>query len=428
MDNTRQRTDARVRRNRLGQMPRRDALRLFGALGLTATGLGAIGLGAINTRASAARSVIGVTRHGGHGEWSVALRQDAGTPAPASTPQLGEQPDGTHIWKVQVAGMEMENLIDLQAFFPKEITINAGDAIFFEFPTPPGFHTVTFLSGEDVPPLIIPDEAAGDSPASPPAGPPTLVLNPQAAFPVGGNTYDGTGYLNSGLDVVRLPSDPPFVLTFTTPGTYEYQCIPHGVVMKATVVVQEAGSTLAEDQAAIDAQAEQERAAVIEEGMAEIAEYGEATATARDDGSTLWEVAAGVGEGQARVMQFLPNALEIKAGDTVRWVNHSKTEPHTVTFVGAGAEPPEDIFIEPQPSGPPKIIQNPMTLFPQGGEVYSGEGLVNSGFLGELNGEPLPGGPAYELTFDTAGEFPYYCVLHASGPEGPGMAGTITVT
>jgi plastocyanin len=428
MDNTSQRTGARVRRNHLRQMPRRDALRLFGALGLTATGLGAIGLGAINARASAARSVIGVTRHGGHGEWSVALRQDAGTPAPASTPQLGEQPDGTHIWKVQVAGMEMENLIDLQAFFPKEITINAGDAIFFEFPTPPGFHTVTFLSGEDVPPLIIPDEAAGDSPASPPAGPPTLVLNPQAAFPVGGNTYDGTGYLNSGLDVVRLPSDPPFVLTFTTPGTYEYQCIPHGVVMKATVVVQEAGSTIAEDQAAIDAQAEQERAAVIEEGMAEIAEYGEATATARDDGSTLWEVAAGVGEGQARVMQFLPNALEIKAGDTVRWVNHSKTEPHTVTFVGAGAEPPEDIFIEPQPSGPPKIIQNPMTLFPQGGEVYSGEGLVNSGFLGELNGEPLPGGPAYELTFDTAGEFPYYCVLHASGPEGPGMAGTITVT
>ena len=242
MDITSQRTGARVRRNHLRQMPRRDALRLFGVLGLTATGLGAIGLGAINTRASAARSVIGVTRHGGHGEWSVALRQDAGTPAPASTPQLGEQPDGTHIWKVQVAGMEMENLIDLQAFFPKEITINAGDAIFFEFPTPPGFHTVTFLSGEDVPPLIIPDEAAGDSPASPPAGPPTLVLNPQAAFPVGGNTYDGTGYLNSGLDVVRLPSDPPFVLTFTTPGTYEYQCIPHGVVMKATVVVQEAGA------------------------------------------------------------------------------------------------------------------------------------------------------------------------------------------
>ena len=30
--------------------------------------------------------------------------------------------------------MEMENLIDLPAFFPKEITINAGDAIFLRFP------------------------------------------------------------------------------------------------------------------------------------------------------------------------------------------------------------------------------------------------------------------------------------------------------
>ena len=165
----------------------------------------------------------------------------------------------------------------------------------------------------------------------------------------------------------------------------------------------------------------------IREGMAEIAEYAEAIPTTRDDGSTLWEIAAGAGEGQARVLRFLPDALEIKAGDTVRWVNHSKTEPHTVTFLGAGVEQPED-SIEPQPSGPPTIVLSPLLLFPQGGEVYSGEGLFNSGYMGELNGEPLPGGPAYELTFDTAGEFPYYCALHASGPEGPGMIGTITVT
>jgi plastocyanin len=153
--------------------------------------------------------------------------------------------------------MDEENLIDTQAFFPKEITINAGDAIYFEFPNPPGFHTVTFLSGEDVPPLFVPDEEGAPA-ASPAAGPPTLVLNPQVAFPSGQNTYDGTGFLNSGLDVVRLPGDPPFVLTFTTPGTYEYQCIPHGVVMKATVVVQEAEAERPDDQAAIDARAEQE--------------------------------------------------------------------------------------------------------------------------------------------------------------------------
>ncbi len=429
MDSTRHRMAAQVlRRYRAGKMPRREALRLLGALGLTTAGIGAFGLAAVSTKSTSAGSVARGGVHAGHGSlYAALLGQDPGTPAAVAPPTPGEQPDGTYLWRVQVAGTDEENLIDTQAFFPKEITINAGDEIYFEFPNPPGFHTVTFLSGEEVPPLFVPDEEGAPT-ASPAAGPPTLVLNPQVAFHSGQDTYDGTGFLNSGLDVVRLPGDPPFVLTFTTPGTYEYQCIPHGVVMKATVIVQEAGTAHPEDQAAVDARAEEERAALIEEGMAETAEYAEAVATARDDGTTLWEVAAGAGEGQARVLRFLPDALEIKAGDTVRWVNHSKTEPHTVTFLGAGVEQPEDIAVEPQPDGPPKIIQNPLTLFPQGGDVYSGEGYVNSGFLGELNGEPLPGGTEYELTFDTAGEFPYYCILHASGPEGPGMAGTITVT
>jgi plastocyanin len=426
-NDTRQQLAAQIlRRHRSGQMPRREAVRLLAALGLTATGLGAIGVSAITARATSGPSALGSQAHVGHGGWNLALlHQDAGTPgADAAVPTLGEQPDGTFLWRVRVAGMEMENLIDLQAYFPSEITINAGDAVLFEFPDPPGFHTVTFLSGQEVPPLIIPDPDAG----TPASGPPPLIINSEAAFPSGSTTYDGTGYLNSGVDVVRLPGDPPFVVTFTAPGTYEYQCIPHGVVMKATVIVQEAGAARAEDQAAVDARGEQERAALIEEGKAEIAAYSGATAATPADGRTVWEVAAGVGEGQARVFQFLPNTLEIKAGDTVRWVNYSRTEPHTVTFIGAGAEPPEDIFIEPQPDGPPKIVQNPLTLFPQGDPVYSGEGYVNSGFMGELNGEPLPGGTAYELTFDTPGDYPYYCILHASGPEGPGMAGTIRVS
>jgi plastocyanin len=429
MDNTIQRTAAQVlRRYQTGRMSRREALRLLGALGLTTAGLAAIGFGAV-TRSTSAGSVVNGGVHAGHGSlYAALLRQDAGTPAATDPPTLGEQPDGTHLWRVRVAGMDEENLVDLQAFFPQEITINAGDAVLFEFPTPPGFHTVTFLSRQEVPPLIIPDESGATPMASPPAGPPTLVINPQAAFPTGATTFDGTDYVNSGLDVVRLPSDPPFMLTFTTPGTYEYQCIPHGIVMKATVVVQEAGSERPEDQAAVDARGDEERAALVAEGQATIAEYAEARATARDDGSTLWEIAAGAGEGQARVMRFLPDTLEIKAGDTVRWVNHSRTEPHTVTFLGAGVEQPEDIAVEPQTSGPPKIIQNPLTLFPQGPQVFNGEGYANSGFLGELNGEPLPGGPAYELTFDTPGKYPYYCILHASGPEGPGMAGSITVT
>lgn len=91
-------------------------------------------------------------------------------------------------------------------------------------------------------------------------------------------------------------------------------------------------------------------------------------------------------------------------------------------------EQPEDIAIEPQSSGQPKIVQNPLTLFPRWCDVYPGEGNVNSGFLGELNGEPLPGGPACVMTFDTPVEHSYECFLRGSGLEGPGMVGTIWVT
>jgi plastocyanin len=192
--------------------------------------------------------------------------------------------------------------------------------------------------------------------------------------------------------------------------------------MKARVVVKEAGAALPHAQADYDAMATEQYAALIETGRAAIAEYGKAKATPRDNGTTLWEVAAGTGAGQAQPMLVLPGELEIKTGDTVRWVNYSVTEPHAVTFLG-GEEQPEDVMVEPQADGPPKFVHNPATLFPAGGPVCRGKGYVNSGVMGE----GFRGVDPFELTFDTAGDYPYYCALHASGPEGPGMAGWIKV-
>src|SRR5215210_2018957 len=105
MDKTSQRKATREQpRDRSGQIPRRDALRLFGALGLTTAGVGAIGLGAISTRSTSAGSLGSGGLHAGHGNlYAALLRQDAGTPTAVATPALGEQPDGTHVWKVQVA-------------------------------------------------------------------------------------------------------------------------------------------------------------------------------------------------------------------------------------------------------------------------------------------------------------------------------------
>jgi plastocyanin len=365
-------------------------------------GLGALGLAAA-----------------GAGRLSNALAQDDATPV-SSTPVPGPRDDGTNLWQVTVGGMDMENAIDLQAFFPSELTINAGDAVHFAFMPMgmPGFHTVTFASGGEVPGLFVPDVVDG-TPVPSPEGPPRIMLNPAMAWPDGRESYDGTGIANSGVDVFRADAGP-YVLTFTAPGTYEYQCIPHGVVMKGTIVVQESGAELPMDQAGADEQGAAERAALIEEGKAAITEAEEAVATPSASGATTWDVLAGAGGmSQARVMSFLPREITIKAGDTVRWTDASIGEPHTVTFLGGEAQP-EDSIVEPQAGGPPKIIQSYTTFLPSGDTEFDGTGYHNSGFLGlppELGEMFGLLGDTYELTFTAPGEYPYYCILHSSGPE-----------
>lgn len=400
-------------RYQAGRLTRRQALRLLGAFGLTALG---------------ASKLTGPARaaEGGHQHAAMARLQPEGTPA---APVLGPRDDGTNLWKVQVGGMDMENGIHLHAFFPGDITINAGDAIWFDM-TMPGFHTVTFNSGAASPPLLIPDVVDG-TPVTVEGDRPQLILNAEAIFPVGGDRYDGTGYLNSGADVFRSPDQGPFVVTFTRPGTYEYVCMPHETVMKGKVVVQEAGTTLPYDLAAYEAMAADQIAKLTAEGKAAIAQHVQATTRPAADGTTTWEVAAGLGgASQARVLRFLPGEVTIKVGDTVRWLNRPAGEPHTVTFLG-GEEAPEDTIVEPQPAGPPKFVQSYRTLLPAGDAMFDGVGFRNSGFIGlsPTEAEAIGLGDSYELTFTKAGEYPYYCILHGSGPDDEtGMAGKVIVS
>ena len=51
--------------------------------------------------------------------------------------------------------------------------------------------------------------------------------------------------------------------------------------------------------------------------------------------------------------------------------------------------------------------------------VTADDGSFDSGRLGD--------GETFSFTFNTAGEFPYYCTFHG-GPGGSGMSGTVTVT
>ncbi len=173
------------------------------------------------------------------------------------------------IWKAP-SGHDMEK--DLLAFFPGEIVINAGDSIWFA-EDEPDFHTVYFPAGGQIPPLFIPDPEV----ASPQAGaPPQLVVNPDVLLPTSSLTVDGTTPVNSGLDILWDPAVPT-ILTFPTAGAYDYLCIPHQAVMKAAVVVQEAGSALPMDQAGYDALAQEQMAALVEDGKAALAEFANAT-------------------------------------------------------------------------------------------------------------------------------------------------------
>jgi plastocyanin len=138
----------------------------------------------------------------------------------------------------------------------------------------------------------------------------------------------------------------------------------------------------------------------------------------------MWEVAAGAGgPGQVRVQRFLPGELTITAGDSVKFINQAEGEPHTVTFVGEGGEAVQDILEETFADGSPKLVSNPESFFAQGGNVWSGKGVLNSGYMGIPQlGLPME----FEVLFDTPGEYIYYCILHGD-MNGGRMAAKVIV-
>ena len=175
------------------QIDRRTLLKAGGTLGLATLALGAL-----------PRSIQQATAY-------------QGTPSAAATPVLGPQADGTNLWKVQVGGMDMENKLDLQGFFPGEITINAGDQIWFS-EAMPGLHNAWFGYGAEAPALLIPDPEI----ASPAAdAPPQMVFNPAILLPTPSLVVDGVNPVNTGVDILWDPTVPT-VVTFSTPGTYDY--------------------------------------------------------------------------------------------------------------------------------------------------------------------------------------------------------------
>ena len=106
-------------------------------------------------------------------------------------------------------------------FTREPLVISVGSTVTWTVNDPFEIHTVTF-NGDKHLQFIVPEPQ--------PNGPPKLELSAAVLTPTNKKSYDGTGFVNSGLlfpagNPAHLPSS--FSLTFTKPGRYEYWCLVH---------------------------------------------------------------------------------------------------------------------------------------------------------------------------------------------------------
>jgi plastocyanin len=311
--------------------------------------------------------------------------------------------------------------LDFDAFFPSTTKIHVGDSVSWSIN---GFHTVSFLAaGQQPKPPFLP--AIGNlisgqlDAASTPFwfnGQPKQTINPEVAFPSGGKTYNGSGYLNSGTPNPGGPPTP-FVVKFTKAGTFSFYCLVHAGMKGVVQVLPKSASvpTAGNDRATASAQ---EADAIAKARRLAKVKPPPATVLAGNDGN-----------GPVTWLRFFPQNLKIKAGTTVTFKLASRREIHTITIGPAAYTTAiEKTFTTPQPNpgGPPTIVVNPLGAFPSDplplppytganhGNGFEGSGILASG------GGPQPS--TVKITFAKAGVYNYECVIHE------GMDGRIIVT
>jgi len=271
-------------------------------------------------------------------------------------------------------------------YYPKTITVDAGDSIAYSVASGSGgdAHTISFVpAGQPIP-------SPGD---------------PRNFQPAGGTAIDGTKFVNSGI----LFGGQVFTYHFPRPGTYRILCLFHEPAMESTVVVQRAGTPYPHTASFYAHVSADDRWDDLGAARQSISLF-----PFRNGGTTL---AAGISPGltsrppsESTVLRYLdsnkasdlPTAgnITIRVGTTLTWVNESSNEPHTVTIVHAGAT---DL---------PNIAPDPAF----GGHVFDGTHDVNSG--------TFVGGQRFSARFTRVGRFLYGCLYH----DNSRMEAWVTVT
>jgi len=277
-------------------------------------------------------------------------------------------------WHVLAGGGTPDSAVVGMTFYPDTITIDVGDSITWTYHGEA--HTVSFLSGAPRP-----------SPSS-----------PQAAAPAGGTTYDGTGVDSSGI-VRPIPGHNTYTLTFTTAGTFPYVCLLHPG-MGGTVLVKPAGTPYPKTQAQYDEAAAIQSQQDLAGGVSLMNSAPPPTTSQNADGSTNYNVPAGLDAGMASVMRFVPNTLTIAVGDTVTWTVPDPMEVHTITFAPDGNYPD---------------FPSLKAFTPAGGPTYDGSTFTNSGVILPKVVPLVQGIPSthsYTVKFTKPGTYTYHCLIH----------------
>ena len=309
---------------------------------------------------------------------------------------------------------------ELNTFSLKTVTIHAGDKVKWVFT---GFHTVTFpkKGGGDVP-FAGPDPAGTkvsgvNDPANNPFwfnGQPRFVLNPLAALPQGGKTETGSKVTGSGL-YQGNGTPPPYMLKFTKPGIYHYECVLHAG-MEGVVKVVAKGKPI--PSAATDRK-------VAKKALTAAATQAKALENYTPPAGT---VTAGNDNGQIALLAFYPSTIHVPVGGTLTFTNTSKQEIHTFSFGPADyLNNLGNNFITPTPSpnGPPTLVLNPQLFYSSDRPplTYSGSSAHGNGFFntGVLEAGTPPLAASATIKFNQPGTYGFICLVH------PFMHGTVVV-
>jgi plastocyanin len=303
------------------------------------------------------------------------------------------------------------------AFYPKRTRIHAGDTVSFNIV---GFHNVLLAPrGTPRPDLFAADPSKPVSGVKDAAGAdfwfnglPSVAVNPGVAAPSGGNVFDGSAIVGSGLPGESGPPKP-FKVKFPKQGVYTVVCSLHPG-MRGTVVVKgsrEAIFTPKQDRKRMKKQA------------AAASRLAKKLVAGQGVPSGLTVKAGNDKKGVATIAFFTPTKT-VKVGQKVTFTMSNKsTETHNVAFAPAAyAKELAQSFLGPagldprtvypsEPFGAPLVVNG----------TSHGNGFVNTGLLDDIAATPSP--KTATVSFSKPGTYQYFCIVH-----GAQMKGQIKVT